>query len=365
MIEERSESRTIDLIVRNVSKRFGPLLAVNNVNLEVAHGEVVALLGPSGSGKTTLLSLIGGQLHPDDGDILVSGESVRDLPPNKIDTATVFQDYALFPHMDVGENVGFGLYMRKVPANEIEQRVSEALALVGLEGFERNKVTKLSGGQKQRVATARALVVRPRVLLMDEPLSALDLQIRTRLQKELRELLKLVNVTTIIVTHDQKEAFSLADRVVVLKDGRVEQCGRPADLYSNPATQFVAQFLGGGILLDATVVAEKGSTVKVAIAGKDISVRGKANVGNRVCVMLRPEDLLIQPKRIGEQAVWFDGVVENAMETGETTRYVVIADEIEFSVLALGTARFQHGAHVSIGVPDNCGVVVGHAVDDK
>ncbi|MCG8434318.1 MAG: ABC transporter ATP-binding protein, partial [Gammaproteobacteria bacterium] len=334
------------------------IVAVDDVSLEVWHGEVVALLGPSGSGKTTLLMLIGGQVHPDEGDILLAGQSVENLPPNKIDTATVFQEYALFPHMTVGENVAFGLRMRRVPPAEIERRVAEVLALVGLQGFESRDVVKLSGGQRQRVATARALVVHPRVLLMDEPLSALDLQIRTRLQKELRDLLKRVNVTTIIVTHDQKEAFALADRVAVMNAGRVEQIGRPADLYHSPASAFVASFLGGGMLLDAVAVGHTGEFLTVRIAGAQIAVRGNADVGTSVTVLLRPEDLLIRIAGDDTEATWRNGQIVDVLESGETTRYTAKIENIELAILELGMARFERGEEVTVTASPGRGVVV-------
>ncbi|RUY09600.1 ABC transporter ATP-binding protein, partial [Mesorhizobium sp. M2A.F.Ca.ET.040.01.1.1] len=205
-----------ELILTNVSRRYGNVVAVQDVSFSVAHGEIVAVLGPSGSGKTTVLNMVGGQLQPSSGDIRIGGKSIAGLPPEKIDAATVFQDYALFPHLNVLDNVGFGPRMRSVSRSEAAKKAMECLSLVGLSEYGDRKVTQLSGGQRQRVATARALAVEPAILLMDEPLGALDRQIRLRLQDELSALLRRLEVTTLLVTHDQTEAFAMADRIAVM-----------------------------------------------------------------------------------------------------------------------------------------------------
>jgi putative spermidine/putrescine transport system ATP-binding protein len=225
-------------------KAYGDILAVDRVDLEIRPDEFFTLLGPSGSGKTTCLRMIAGFERPDAGRIELSGRDVTDLPPNERDVNTVFQDYALFPHMSVGQNVGYGLRIKKIDRGERASRVAEALAMVRLAGFEERRPAQLSGGQRQRVALARALVNRPRVLLLDEPLGALDLKLRQQMQDELRTLQQEVGITFIYVTHDQEEALTMSDRLAVMNEGRLEQVGAPADVYEHPANEFVAGFVG-------------------------------------------------------------------------------------------------------------------------
>jgi len=225
-------------------KAYGDVVAVDRVDLEIESDEFFTLLGPSGSGKTTCLRLIAGFELPDEGRIELGGRDVTDVPPHERDVNTVFQDYALFPHMSVGENVAYGLRIRKVAKDERVARVGEALAMVQLAGYEQRRPAQLSGGQRQRVALARALVNRPRVLLLDEPLGALDLKLRQQMQHELRTLQQEVGITFVYVTHDQEEALTMSDRLAVFSDGRVEQVGAPADVYEHPANEFVAGFVG-------------------------------------------------------------------------------------------------------------------------
>ncbi len=347
-----------DLEISNLVKRFGSVTAVNDVTFTVAPGEILALLGPSGSGKSTLLSMIGGQAHPNSGEILLAGKSIARLPPNRIDTATVFQDYALFPHMTVAENVGFGLRMRRCPAKAIVERTREVLRMVELEDLEARYPNQLSGGQKQRAATARALVLEPRVLLMDEPLSALDLQIRLRLQRELGELLRRVKVTTLIVTHDQQEAFVLADRIAVMRDGRLEQIGRPADLYRTPASRFVATFLGDGTLLPARVLQGGENRLTANCNGATFEVRGTGQAGEQVTVLVRPEDVQINAMPGDEGAVWKHVIVVRAINTGELTRYSLDIGGEELTAVELGRPRFENGQAVSVRVKEDSMVAI-------
>ena len=235
--------------LENVEKRFGDVVAVAGVNLEVRDGEFFSMLGPSGSGKTTTLRMIAGFELPTSGRILLHGRDVTTDPPFERDVNTVFQDYALFPHMSVADNVAYGLVIKKVARNERDRRVKEALEMVRLTGFERRRPTQLSGGQRQRVALARALVNRPRVLLLDEPLGALDLRLREEMQIELKQIQQEVGITFIYVTHDQGEALTMSDRMAVFNQGRIEQVGSPADVYEKPATRFVAGFVGTSNLL--------------------------------------------------------------------------------------------------------------------
>jgi putative spermidine/putrescine transport system ATP-binding protein len=225
-------------------KAYGEVVAVDAIDLEIAEDEFFTMLGPSGSGKTTCLRLIAGFERPDDGRIELGGKDVSGLPPHERDVNTVFQDYALFPHMSVGENVAYGLKVKKVPGDERRRRVSEALGMVQLDGYEDRRPAQLSGGQRQRVALARALVNRPRVLLLDEPLGALDLKLRQQMQHELRTLQQEVHITFVYVTHDQEEALTMSDRLAVFNDGRIEQVGAPADVYEHPVNEFVAGFVG-------------------------------------------------------------------------------------------------------------------------
>lgn len=243
------------VVVDGIAKRYGDTLALDEVHLDMAPGSYVVVLGPSGSGKTTLLAILGGFLAPSSGRVLVDGEDVTLVPPARRPTTTVFQDYALFPHMDVGTNVAFGLAMRGVRGDEQRERVDRMLALVGLEHARARRVTELSGGQRQRVALARALVVEPRVLLLDEPLGALDMKLRRQMQDELAGIQRSLGTTFVHVTHDQEEAMALADAVVVLRDGHIEDHGAPERLYLRPATRFTATFMGESNLLEGRVVA--------------------------------------------------------------------------------------------------------------
>ena len=281
------------------------IVAVAGIDLEIQHGEFFSMLGPSGSGKTTTLRMIAGFEQPTAGRILLHGEDVTDLPPFERDVNTVFQDYALFPHMTVGENVAYGLMVRKVARPERDRQVAAALEMVRLEGFERRKPGQLSGGQRQRVALARALVNRPRVLLLDEPLGALDLKLREEMQIELKAIQQGVGITFIYVTHDQEEALTMSDRMAVFNRGRIEQVGTPADVYERPATEFVAGFVGTSKLLT-------GETAR-AIVGAD----GPLTV--------RPEQIhLGDPDSVPEaDETTALGTIRDVVYLGPDTRYVV------------------------------------------
>jgi putative spermidine/putrescine transport system ATP-binding protein len=235
--------------LEGLTKRFGDVAAVDNIDLDVRDGEFFSMLGPSGSGKTTTLRMIAGFELPTAGRVLLHGKDVTKAPPFERDVNTVFQDYALFPHMSVGDNVGYGLVIRKVEAAKRRERVSDALRMVRLDGYEKRRTSQLSGGQRQRVALARALVNRPRVLLLDEPLGALDLRLREEMQIELKGIQQQVGITFIYVTHDQGEALTMSDRMAVFNKGKIEQIGSPADVYEKPATQFVAGFVGTSNLI--------------------------------------------------------------------------------------------------------------------
>ncbi len=237
------------LVLREVTKSFGQTPVLKGLSLSISEGEFVTFLGSSGCGKTTTLRIVAGLEAPDSGAVLLDGEDVTARPPEKRNVNTVFQSYALFPHLDVAQNIGYGLRLRRVDRQEIRQRVAEMLALVQLEGFEKRRASELSGGQRQRVAIARALINRPKVLLLDEPLGALDLQLRRQMQIELKRLQKQLGTTFVYVTHDQEEAINMSDRIVVMRDGRIEQAGTPAEVYDSPRTAYVARFIGSANIL--------------------------------------------------------------------------------------------------------------------
>ena len=280
--------------LEGLNKTFKEVVAVHDLDLIVAEGEFFSLLGPSGCGKTTTLRMIGGFEEPTEGRVLLGGEDVTHLPPNKRDVNTVFQSYALFPHLDVGENVAYGLKRKKVDRSEIGARVTEMMELVRLEGYERRKVHQLSGGQQQRVALARALVNRPQVLLLDEPLGALDLKLRKQMQLELKRIQQEVGITFIYVTHDQEEAMTMSDRLAVMNEGNLEQVGPPDEVYELPGTGFVASFLGASNLLEGSVSGRDGAMFLVDVEGAG-SIRVPSE---RVPVESGPIHIGVRPEKL-------------------------------------------------------------------
>ena len=282
--------------LRSISKSFDGESVLSGIHLDIHDKEFVTLLGPSGCGKTTTLRIIGGFETPDSGTVYFDGKEINDLPPYKRLVNTVFQKYALFPHLNVYENIAFGLRLKKLPEAEIKRRVQEMLTLVNLKGFEHRRVTTLSGGQQQRVAIARALVNRPRVLLLDEPLGALDLKLRKDMQNELKNIQRTTGITFIYVTHDQEEALSMSDTVVVKPEGRLQQIGTPVDIYNEPINAFVADFIGesnivDGVMKEDFVVSFSGHTF-------DCVDKGFAK-GEPVDVVIRPEDVDVVPVEKG------------------------------------------------------------------
>ena len=276
----------------DVEKRFGSNLVVRKMNMEIYEGEFLTLLGPSGCGKTTTLRMIAGFEDATSGIIKVQGERVENKEPYQRDVNTVFQNYALFPHMTVFDNVAYGLTIKKVPKDEIRQRVVEMLELVQLTDYERRKPDELSGGQKQRVAIARALINRPKVLLLDEPLGALDLKLRKQMQIELKRLQKKLGITFVYVTHDQEEALTMSDRIAVMNAGVIEQLGTPMDIYDHPLTRFVAGFIGESNIFDGTVMAVEGDLLRVDTPAGKLLTRGSGfAVGEEMHVSIRPEYL--------------------------------------------------------------------------
>jgi putative spermidine/putrescine transport system ATP-binding protein len=285
-------AREAHVAIRALSRSFGAVEALKDVDLTIGAGEFVALLGPSGCGKTTLLRCIAGLVAPTSGEVLVDGRSITRVPVHKRDLGMVFQSYALFPHMDVGQNIRFGLKMHGVRGAEADHRVAEALELVQMSGYERRTPAQLSGGQQQRVALARALVTRPKALLLDEPFGALDAKLRESMQIELRRLQRHLGVTTIFVTHDQQEALSMADRVAVMRAGAIEQYDEPSRIYDEPVTPFVAEFIGQTNRFESRLVERRDGRAVVLVAGADpVAVKDNpaCRVGEAVTAMVRPE----------------------------------------------------------------------------
>lgn len=305
-----------------VSKRYGDVDAVCGIDLEVRQGEFLTLLGPSGCGKTTTLRLIAGFEQPSEGSIELGGEDVTSKPPYLRDVNTVFQSYALFPHMNVFDNVGFGLRMKKVPKNEIRTRVMEALRLIQLEHLAERKPDQLSGGQKQRVAIARAIVNNPKVLLLDEPLGALDLKLRKKMQLELKHLQQRLGITFVYVTHDQEEALAMSDRIAVMQEGKIEQIGTPSEIYEFPRSKFVADFIGETNLIEGVVTAAEENRCWIEADGLTVPVpNGTLAVGERVQLALRPEriHILYEPS---DQA-YVQGRVVERIYTGSMMKTIV------------------------------------------
>jgi iron(III) transport system ATP-binding protein len=293
--------------------------AVKNVNLEIAAGKLVTLLGPSGCGKTTLLRMIAGFEEPTAGEIFFGDKRINDEPPNKRDTAMVFQSYAVFPHLDVFENVAFGLRLRKLPKAAIGERVGRVLDQTGLGPYARRSPNQLSGGQQQRVALARCLVMEPRVLLFDEPLSNLDAKLREQMRVEIRELQQRFGITSIYVTHDQVEAMSISDEIVVMNAGAVEQAGTPHTIYARPATRFVADFVGKANFVEATVSA--GGAVEIAGRKLELPATAGRQAGAKVTLVVRPEAV-----RIDAKDGLLTGTVKRAMFLGSVVEYLVAVD---------------------------------------
>ena len=325
------DTPVVDVRLDRVTKRFGDFIAVDDLSLEINQGEFFSLLGPSGCGKTTTLRMIGGFEEVTNGTVYLGDQDVTGLPPFKRDTNTVFQNYALFPHLSVFENIAFGLRRRKVPSGEVHGQVAAMLKLVELPGYEQRKPTQLSGGQQQRIALARALINHPRVLLLDEPLGALDLKLRKQMQVELKGIQSEIGITFIFVTHDQEEAMTMSDRIAVMRQGKIEQLGAPEELYERPRTEFVAGFLGVSNLLDAEVTGRDDRYVELRLADGTTLRAPSAGVNGaaRVRIGVRPEKLRVLPIADGQaeptsgDANAIEGVVFDASYIGVSTQYIV------------------------------------------
>jgi spermidine/putrescine transport system ATP-binding protein len=344
--------------LRNVTKRFDApggeeILAVNNMKLDIGQGVFFSILGPSGCGKTTTLRMIGGFESPSEGDIAIDGKLQGETPPNNRPVNTVFQNYALFPHMTVFDNVAFGLQMKKVPKEGIEPRVHEMLDMVKLPGMELRKPKQLSGGQQQRVALARALINLPKVLLLDEPLGALDPKLRKGMQFELKELQNRVGITFIYVTHDQEEALTMSDLIAVMNEGVLLQVGPPEEIYEHPKTRFVADFIGETNFLEGTIVEISGEEIVVLLSDQ-VSIRAcsdaSVNKGQAVSVAIRPEKMRLD----GGQNGMVKGLVEETIYLGTEIRYIVLlTDQTRVMIREQNTAlegrrSYQAGDEVGL-----------------
>ena len=325
--------------LKNITKSFDGEPVLKGINLDIYDNEFLTLLGPSGCGKTTLLRLIGGFETPDEGEVVFLGQVINDVPPHQRNVNTVFQKYALFPHLNVFENVAFPLREKKVPKDEIEKRVTEMLSLVALSGFERRSITSLSGGQQQRVAIARALIGQPQVLLLDEPLGALDLKLRKDMQVELKKIQKQTGITFIFVTHDQEEALSMSDTVVVMSEGKIHQIGTPIDIYNEPVNAFVADFIGESNILDGFMLED----FRVTFSGQTFDCLDKGfGYNEAVDVVVRPEDVDIVSLEEGQVA----GVVTSVTFMG--VHYEIIVDVGGFKWMIQTTDFVDVGEHIGI-----------------
>ncbi len=340
----------IDVELVDVVKRFGAVTAVDGVSLQVERGEFFALLGPSGCGKTTILRMIAGLETPTAGAILLRGAHIEEIPAHRRDVNTVFQSYALFPHMSVFDNVAFGLRMKKTAEGEVLRRVEEALDLIQMSGYEARRPRELSGGQQQRVALARALVNRPAVLLLDEPLGALDLKLRRQMQRELKDIQRRVGITFLFVTHDQEEAMAISDRIAVVQGGRVEQVGSPSEVYERPATRFVADFIGLSNRFEGRVVARADGRIVVEAGGVRVSAVS-GTVRERVCIVVRPERVRVGAEAPAGVDHVFSGAVRDATYVGAGTFYAVDVGGMDVLCFTAGNGAVRHatGERVFVG----------------
>ena len=335
------------LQLKNINKYFGKNHVIKNVNLNFEKGHFITFLGPSGCGKTTLLRMIAGFYEPDEGEILLNGKNIERVPPYDRNTAMVFQEYALFPHMNVFDNVSYGLRVKKKPKDEIEKRVKQALSLMQLEGMEKRFPNQMSGGQQQRVAVARALVMNPEVLLLDEPLSNLDAKLRENVRVELRQIQQKMGLSTIYVTHDQSEALSMSDAIVVLKDGIVHQVGTPQEIYFEPKTAFVADFIGTTNLI--SLKAESGN--RVTYGGVSFASSNPVKEGVEYVASVRPESAGLSKDPV-ENQVNLKARITNTMFLGEKVRYF-LQDALgkEWIVDAFDPGRTIHQGEVYVTFP--------------
>ncbi|HUS96309.1 MAG TPA: ABC transporter ATP-binding protein [Hyphomicrobiaceae bacterium] len=358
---------------RGVTKRFGDVVAACDINLEVAAGEFLSFLGPSGCGKTTSLRMIAGFDQPTEGEVLLEGERVNGIPPYRRPVNMVFQQYALFPHLNVADNVAYGLRQRtpRPVRREVDSRVAETLDLVQLPGYEGRRIWEMSGGQQQRVALARALINKPKVLLLDEPLAALDRKLRREMQIELQNLQRNVGITFILVTHDQEEALSMSDRVCIMRDGRIVQVGTPRALYDRPASRYVADFIGKSNFFEGLIGETEGPLTRIGLDGGVSIVASDVSgfaAGNRVSVSVRPEQLMMardHDRLPPDSALRISASVLNRIFLGEHTEYLLRSEQLgEFLALAprrseLSERAFETGESVHVAWSRESALILG------
>lgn len=339
---------TADARLENVTKHFGNVVAVNNVSLKIPHGKLITLLGPSGCGKTTILRMIAGLEVPTSGRIYLGREDITDLPANERKITMVFQSYALFPHMNVYENIAYGLRVMHWSKEKIKKAVEESLEMVGLSGLEKRNPSQLSGGQQQRVAVARALILKPRVLLFDEPLSNLDAKLRRRMRGEIRNLQKDLGITSVYVTHDQSEALAISDRIIVMENAIISQEGEPVELFTRPSNSFVADFIGEANMFEVDVLSVNDSTALIRLGSLELSSPfiQAPDKGEKAKLIIRPEDIQIE----SANKAGLKGIVKFALYQGSTNDYTVDTDVGELRIIdyqSKGTLR-NRGTHVSL-----------------
>ncbi len=344
----------VTVTLKNITKRFGEVIAADRITLKIEHGEFFTFLGPSGCGKTTTLRIIAGLEYPDEGEIYFDDENVTELPPYKRNTGMVFQNYALWPHMTVFDNIAYGLKIRRVPKEEIRRKVLEVLELVKLRGLENRYPTQLSGGQQQRVALARALVIEPRVLLLDEPLSNLDAKLRIEMREEIKRLQKKLGITAIYVTHDQEEAMVISDRIAVMNQGRIMQVGEPREVYRRPQNLFVASFLGRCTILKGIVHSIKEDMVTVlhgdhkitgVIPARDIKVK----IDEEVAIILRPEDFYIE--KLNKPSNEFNGIIDWVSFTGPYTELRIKIGKTAILANVSSDLVLKRGEKITVYIP--------------
>jgi iron(III) transport system ATP-binding protein len=352
------------LELKNVSKRFGDVVAVDNLSIPAIHrGEFITFLGPSGCGKTTLLRMIGGFYYPTSGDILMHGQRINAIPPEKRKTSMVFQNYALFPHMSVFDNIAYGLKIRKMSRSRIREKVLDILTIVRLEGLENRRPFELSGGQQQRVALARCIVIEPEVVLLDEPLSNLDANLRVMMREEIRRIQESLDLTTVFVTHDQEEAMSMSDRIVVMNAGRLEQIGTPTEIYEKPGSLFTACFIGHINLIESTVKRVHEGDLLLATPAGDLVNHTRElsgiSAGDRVTAVIRPESIAIADEAAlkPDAANTFPGTLEKLTYLGFMLRCWVRVEGLAHPVIVDSTnptykKDFKRGADVVLHLPD-------------
>ena len=318
-----------EIELRNLYKKFGDLVVINDICIKISPGEFLTFLGPSGSGKTTTLNLLAGFIFPTSGEILINGEEMGTKPPYKREMGMVFQNYALFPHMTVAENIAFPLKRRKLDKQEISKKVEESLALIKLSHYENRKVDELSGGQQQRVALARAIVYQPSVLLMDEPLGSLDKKLRENMQYEIKNMQEYFKITAVYVTHDQEEALTMSDRIAVMNEGRFEQIGDPHELYERPVNSFIADFVGETNFLEGEIIGREGDiSIFLTESGNRLKVElpTDTRIGDKLTVAIRPEKLFFT-KDAQPALSTMSGVIQEIIYLGEVTKYVIRISE--------------------------------------